>query len=59
MNEMQKDTVRYLVRGLAYIAFCIAAGIALGYAVTAHACGGDDAVYPETVEAPTIILSSF
>lgn len=58
MNEMQKDTVRYIVRGLAYIAFCIAAGIALGYAVTAHACDGEP-VYPETVEAPTIILSSF
>lgn len=33
------------------IAFIIFALIAVG---NANACGGDDAVYPETVETPTV-----
>ena len=27
--------------------------VAMGYATLSHACGGDDVVYPETVETPT------
>ena len=42
-----KDFIK--VFGLPVIMF-----IAMGYATLSHACGGDDAVYPETVETPTI-----
>jgi len=43
-----KDLIK--VFGLPIVMF-----IAMGYATLSHACG-DDAVYPETVETPTVLI---
>ena len=37
--------------GLAIVLFLV-----MGYATLSHACGGDDVVYPETVEIPTVVF---